>query len=139
MKPNRFLAIFLFFFTALTSLTLKAQQPAGATVHGTVTDPDEAVIPGATITLTPPKGKAVTVQSGSDGAFTAKGVAPGNYVVTATMSGFATFVREGVRVAPGQQPIGQHRNAHGVRQEDSDLDAEDAKAIWVVGRDHHPD
>jgi hypothetical protein len=102
MKPSRFLTIFLFFFTALASLTLKAQQPAGTTVHGIVTDPDDAVIPGATITLTPAKGKAVTVQSGTDGAFTAKGVASGTYVITATMAGFATFVREGVRVAPGQ-------------------------------------
>ncbi|HEX2918545.1 MAG TPA: carboxypeptidase-like regulatory domain-containing protein, partial [Edaphobacter sp.] len=102
MKPNRFLAIFLFFFTALTSLTMRAQQSAGTTVHGVVTDPDDAVIPGATITLTPAKGKAIVAQSGTDGSFTAKGVAPGNYVVTATMSGFATFVREGVRVAPGQ-------------------------------------
>jgi hypothetical protein len=44
----------------------------------------------------------MTVQSGTDGAFTAKGVTPGTYVVTATMPGFATFVREGVRVASGQ-------------------------------------
>lgn len=102
MKPSRFLTIFLFFFTALTSLTMRAQQSASATVHGVVTDPDDAVIPGATVTLTPAKGKAAVAQSGTDGSFTAKGVAPGTYVVTATMSGFATFVREGVRVAPGQ-------------------------------------
>ena len=102
MKPSRFLTIFLLFFMALASHNLTAQQPASATVHGIVTDPDEAVIPGATVTLTPAKGKAVTVQSGMDGAFTAKGVASGTYVVTATMAGFATFVREGVHVTPGQ-------------------------------------
>ncbi|QHS51902.1 carboxypeptidase-like regulatory domain-containing protein [Edaphobacter sp. 12200R-103] len=102
MKPSRFLTIFLLFFMALASHTLTAQQPASATVHGIVTDPDEAVIPGATVTLTPAKGKAVTVQSGADGAFTAKGMVSGTYVVTATMAGFATFVREGVHVAPGQ-------------------------------------
>ena len=103
MESSRALKFFLFFLTALTSLSLgvRAQQ-AGTSVHGVVTDPDDAVIPGATVTLTPAKGKAVVVQSGSDGAFTAPGVAPGVYTVTATMNGFATFVREAVRVPAGQ-------------------------------------
>jgi hypothetical protein len=102
MKPSRSLKFFLFFLIALASGVMRAQQSAPASVHGVVTDPDDAVIPGAAITLTPTKGKAVTVQSGSDGGYTVKGLAPGTYIATATMTGFATFVREGVRVAPGQ-------------------------------------
>ena len=102
MALRRTLKIFLFFFMALTSLAANAQQPAVATVHGVVTDPDEAVIPGATITLTPAKGKAVIVQSRADGAYTAQGVPAGTYSLTVTMNGFATYVRQGVRVGAGQ-------------------------------------
>ncbi|HEY2039768.1 MAG TPA: carboxypeptidase regulatory-like domain-containing protein [Edaphobacter sp.] len=103
MELSRTLKFFLFFLTALSTLSLgvRAQQP-GTTVHGVVTDPDDAVIPGATVTLTPAKGKAAVVQSGNDGAYTASAVAPGVYTVTATMNGFATFVREAVHVTAGQ-------------------------------------
>jgi len=102
MGFSRTLKFFLFFLTALTSLEMRAQQPTGTSVHGVVTDPDEAVIPGAVVTLTPAKGKAIVIHSGSDGAYTASGIAPGTYVVTATMNGFATFVQQGVRAAAGQ-------------------------------------
>ncbi|MBS1821471.1 MAG: TonB-dependent receptor [Acidobacteria bacterium] len=85
----------------MASLAAYAQQPAAAvaaTVHGTVTDPDNALIPGATVTLTPAKGKAIVVQSGNDGVYTAHGVAPGTYSLTVTMTGFATFVRENLHI-----------------------------------------
>ena len=82
-----------------------AQQPApagGATVHGLVVDPDDALVPGATVTLTPASGKgAQTATSKSDGTYTFRGVAPGTYVVTATAPGFAVFLKEGVKVAAG--------------------------------------
>lgn len=102
MEFRRTLKFFLFLLVALTSLGLRAQQPAAATVHGVVTDPDGAVIPGATVTLTPAHGRALTTQSHNDGAYTISGVTPGTYAVTVTMNGFATFVRQGVRIAAGQ-------------------------------------
>jgi len=102
MEFRRTLKFFLFLFIALTSLEMSAQQPVGTSVHGVVTDPDDAVIPGAVVTLTPAKGKAIVVQSKTDGAYTATGVTPGIYSVTVTMSGFATFVRQGVHVVAGQ-------------------------------------
>ncbi|RZU42726.1 TonB-dependent receptor [Edaphobacter modestus] len=105
MESSRTLKFFLFFLIALASLEGRAQQPAGASVHGVVTDPDGAVIPGTTVTLTPVKGKAGVVQSGNDGAYTITGVAPGVYSVTATTTGFATFVRQGVRVTAGQSLV----------------------------------
>ena len=98
------LKIFFLFFFALTPMFVRAQQPAAATVRGLVTDPDDAVIPGATVTLTPAsgKGKAQVVQSQSDGAFTLHGVPAGAYSITVTMQGFATFVKMDVRVSAGQ-------------------------------------
>ena len=89
------------FLVALTPMVVRAQQ-TGATVHGTIADPDDAVIPGAVVTLTPASGKALTAQSQNDGTYVLKDMPAGTYSVTVTMQGFATFVRQGVRVAAGQ-------------------------------------
>ncbi len=75
---------------------------AGASVRGTVVDPDSALIPGATVTLTPATGKALIVQSKSDGTYLFPSVPPGTYAETVTMPGFASFVKQGVRVTAGQ-------------------------------------
>jgi hypothetical protein len=68
MSIRSILRILVLFSIALVPAVSRAQQ-GGATVRGTVTDPDQAVIPGATVTLTPPKGAAHIVQSGADGAY----------------------------------------------------------------------
>jgi hypothetical protein len=68
-------------------------------VSGFVLDPDQAAIPGATVTLTPASGTALTATSGSDGAYTFRNVPAGTYSLTVSMQGFASFVRQGVRVA----------------------------------------
>src|SRR5580704_2799765 len=95
------LKIALLFFMALTPMVATAQQ-TGATVHGLVADPENAVIPGATVTFTPATGKALITQSQSDGTYVLRGVPPGTYAVTVTMQGFASFVKAGVKIAAGQ-------------------------------------
>ena len=47
---------------AMTAQTAAPAPTSGTKVHGTITDPDGELIPGATITLTPAKGAAKTVQ-----------------------------------------------------------------------------
>ena len=70
---------------------------AGKTrLHGVVTDPDGALIPGATIVLTG-SGPEVKVMSGSDGSYSVA-VTPGTYVVAISMPGFATFTSTGVAI-----------------------------------------
>jgi hypothetical protein len=93
--------IALLFLIALVPAVMRAQQ-GGATVRGTITDPDQAVIPGATVTVTPAKGSAQVTQSGGDGTYVVHNLQPGTYSLTVTMNGFATYVRQGVRVTPGQ-------------------------------------
>jgi hypothetical protein len=68
----------------------------GGTVTGTVKDASGAVIPGVAITLTDEGGKTQQVQTGSDGAYTFRGVAPGTYSVSAAFQGMAQT--EGVAV-----------------------------------------
>ena len=95
------LKIVLLFFVALTPMVARSQQ-TGATVRGTVADPENAVIPGATVTFTPASGKPLITQSQSDGTYALRGVPAGTYTVTVTMQGFASFVKQGVKIAAGQ-------------------------------------
>ena len=95
------LKIVLLFFVASTPLVASAQQ-TGATVRGTVADPENAVIPGATVTFTPASGKALITQSQSDGTYVLRSVPAGTYSVTVTMQGFASFAKMGVRIPAGQ-------------------------------------
>ena len=77
---------------------LLAQATGTASITGFVLDPDQAAIPGATVTLTPATGAARTTVSGGDGAYAFRNVPAGVYSVTVTMQGFASFVRQGFRV-----------------------------------------
>jgi hypothetical protein len=96
--------IALLFFVALTPMVAMAQQ-TGATVRGSVADPENAVIPGATVTFTPSSGKALITQSQSDGTYVLRNVPAGTYAVTVTMPGFASFVKQGVRITAGQSLV----------------------------------
>jgi len=79
-----------------------AQAPAGgASVHGTVVDPDGALVPGATVTITPANGKAQSGVSKSDGTYTFRGLSAGSYTVTAQAPGFANYSSQPVAVANG--------------------------------------
>jgi hypothetical protein len=91
----------LLFFVALMPVFSNAQQ-TGAIVHGVVADHESAVIPGATVTLTPASGKALITQSQSDGNYVLRGVPAGTYSLTVTMSGFASYFKLGLRIAAGQ-------------------------------------
>ncbi len=74
---------------------------APVSIRGAIADPDDAEIPGATVTLTPASGKSITTTSQSDGSYVFRGVPTGTYSLTVTMTNFATFVRQGVRVVAG--------------------------------------
>ena len=85
-------------FVSTESAWSQAAAAASGTVSGFVLDPDQAAIPGAVITLTPATGEARTATAGSDGGYSFRNVPAGTYSLTATMPGFASFVRQGVRV-----------------------------------------
>src|ERR1700735_5582073 len=75
-----------------------SQQPA--VQPGVVTDVSGAVIPGATITAKPAQGGiATTATTDGQGAFQLAGLIPGDYVVTATATGFAP-IHQQVTVVP---------------------------------------
>src|SRR5579875_372901 len=75
-----------------------AQVATGGTkVHGTITDPDGDLIPGATITFTPNKGSGRSVKSGSDGTYNIT-LAPGSYTMLVSMPGFASYLMTNLKV-----------------------------------------
>jgi hypothetical protein len=91
----------LFFFCFASSASAQTAAAGQATVRGSVTDPDGAIIPGATVILTTPSGKNVSTRSGSDGTYKVSAPA-GGYNIVVTMPGFANFTRNGVALAPNQ-------------------------------------
>ncbi len=77
MSFCRILQLVLLLMAVITPMVGRAQQ-AGVTVRVSVTDPDGAVIPGATVMLTPASGKgALTAQSGGDGNYAVRNVPAG--------------------------------------------------------------
>ncbi len=78
-----------------------AAAAQSATLHGQVTDPSGAVIPGAAISLT---GGAQPLQatSSADGEYAFRAVTPGSYSVSVTAAGFAPLTIPGVTLAAGQ-------------------------------------
>jgi hypothetical protein len=69
-------------------------QSATTSLRGTVTDANGAVLPGATVVLNNSEtGFSQTSKSDSQGAYQFLQLSPGTYTVTASASGFATFVQ----------------------------------------------
>jgi outer membrane receptor protein involved in Fe transport len=87
-----FSTIALFFSHATFAQT--TNSPHGATIHGTVYDPDGRVVPGATINLMDSLVAVAEMQSDSVGAYSFEGLRGGTYTVVANRSGFSTVSAE---------------------------------------------
>lgn len=83
-------------FLILSAGTAAGQQ-LRATVTGTVADPQGAVVPGVTVTaLNTETNVSTEGVSNEQGVYTLQQLTPGPYRITAALSGFKTFVREGI-------------------------------------------
>jgi hypothetical protein len=69
-------------------------QASSGRVHGQITDPTGALIPGATISVTSQSGQIVTASSNATGSYRIDGLAPGKYTLTAKAKGFEVLARE---------------------------------------------
>ena len=79
-----------------------AQERFGG-LTGVVTDTSDAVLPGATVTITSKNtGAARTVVTGSDGAYMVSDLEPGRYVVTVELSGFSRVEVRDVSILLGK-------------------------------------
>lgn len=74
-------------------------QEFRGTITGTVTDPQGAIIPGATVAVKNLETNVVNnVTANDEGAYTVPFLLPGKYSISVTGSGFKTSVRENVNV-----------------------------------------
>ncbi len=85
-------------FLLLAAISLSAQTFRG-TILGTVTDPSGAVIAGAKVTVkNTGTGLERTTETSADGSYALPELPIGTYTVTVTLSGFETFVANGIAV-----------------------------------------
>jgi iron complex outermembrane recepter protein len=75
----------------------------GQTIHGFVTDPDQARVPGATVTVIglSPESTA-SVITADHGGYRVSALPAGTYEVRAELAGFATGIVRDVSIAPGE-------------------------------------
>jgi hypothetical protein len=102
----RFRTPILLLLAAMAALAASAQIPAPAataSLHGHVTDPSGALIPGAQVTVTSAAGSAAaSTKADASGAYEVRGLAPGGYVVNVSYEGFAPFQSQIIALAAGQ-------------------------------------
>ena len=83
-----------------------AQVGGGGSIQGTVLDSSNAAIPGATVTATNVATGIETIRVTTEaGVYSVNPLPPGTYRVTVTLSGFQTFVRDGI-VVDGLSVVG---------------------------------
>ena len=84
----------------LTPQTYEANEGAAAgTISGTITDPNGAVVPGATVTITnAATNQSFTTTSNSDGNYSTAVLSPGTYTVAVNSPGFKRLLVESVVV-----------------------------------------
>jgi len=83
-----------------------AAQAVRATVLGTVTDRTGAVLPGATVNVTSTEtGLVQTTVGDSQGHYTVTNLLPATYDIEASLSGFQTVLRRGVRLVVGSESV----------------------------------
>src|SRR6185436_15407609 len=96
MKSSRLLVLAAF---VLCTIQPGFSQEARGTIHGRVTDPQDSVVPGATVRVSnAATGLTSTVQSNEQGQFSAPYLPLGMYTVTAESKGFKKVVRDNVEV-----------------------------------------
>jgi hypothetical protein len=89
--------------TPSSATAATAAPVATATLRGHVADPTDAMIPGAKITITTSAGVTVaTATADASGAYQVSGLAPGKYIVLASVAGFADFASQPIQLAAGQ-------------------------------------
>ena len=84
--------IYLVIFLLISTVVCKAQLATTGTIEGTVLDQSGAAVPGAAVTITNVGTRTVTqTVSNSAGRFFQVGLESGNYEITISASGFASF------------------------------------------------
>jgi len=131
--------------TAVLCASLLFAQSNPGSLHGHVSDPTGAVIPGATITAVGANGQSKSAVSDSGGAYQINGLAPGPYTITTSANGFSQSTQAGVAIAAGQSQLADVNLQIQVKPEKVEVQEEatqvsvspsqNATAIVIQGKD----
>jgi hypothetical protein len=105
MNIGQLLYAFVLWIVPITALgqQLVAPVPQRGSIHGTVTDFQNAVIPGATVTVDgPASSEHRTVTTDGTGSFELKDLDPVSYRIAVSAKGFADWTSPAVVLKPGQ-------------------------------------
>lgn len=87
----------------LAAVTLVQAQTSGAAINGQVKDPQGANVAGATVTIYGrERTQAITTTTDSTGTYRFEKLAPGDYLIEASASGFASAPAQQTRIDRGQ-------------------------------------
>ncbi len=96
------MAVALALVVALVAPPSASAQALYGSITGTVSDPQGAAIPGATVTATNTgTGFQVTAVTDAQGNYTFRNLLPGTYDLAATLQGFRELKQTGLRVSAG--------------------------------------
>src|SRR5512146_489662 len=96
------LAVCAALMPAAMAQQIDAPEPGTGIISGTVTDADQDIIPGATVTLDGPA-TSRTLAADENGAFSFTDVAPGGpYVVTIKGNGLVPWTSPALTLNPGE-------------------------------------
>src|SRR5919198_2182643 len=97
LRPCFSLIAFVFILS-LAATPVEAQETRGS-ILGRITDPNGALVPGATVTVTnEATNTAVTTRSNEDGNYNVPFLLPGRYTVVVEVTGFKKALQNGVVV-----------------------------------------
>jgi hypothetical protein len=89
--------LLLCLLTTLVLTSISFAQKTTGTIRGTVTDPSDAVLSGATVTVTNSStGLTRTVTTNASGEYVVADLPPGNYNISFTAAGFKEFTSQNV-------------------------------------------
>jgi hypothetical protein len=99
----RYPACFLAVLCSLLTLPAGGQEITGI-ISGTVTDPSDAVVPGATVKLTlDATGESKSVSTEANGTFAFLDVFPGQYTVSISAKGFKGLERKNINLTSSER------------------------------------
>ncbi len=132
----------LVFFTLFTAQVLLHGQGYFGTVSGLITDPSQAIVPGAQVTLLDQqKGYQFTTTSDKSGRYLFTAIPPGTYTVSTEVAGFEKSVLTNIRVNVSENAtanlnlkVATSRQAVDVQSEGQPLATEDAVTGQVINR-----
>jgi hypothetical protein len=103
MIAERYVRPFLFLVFFVLSVGALLAQTGSGTLRGQITDPSGAIIPGASVIMTPATGSPIVTQSNAQGTYEFKNLTAGKYSLSAAAPGFTLYQNENVVIA--DQPL----------------------------------